>query len=362
MNHGHGTSQSKEMDVPPDSLVRRLLAHYEATRRAMPWRETRDPYAIWVSETMLQQTRVDAALPYYMRWIEQFPTIDALADADEAVVLRAWEGLGYYSRARNLHTAARVVRERYGGALPDTAAGLRALPGIGAYTAGAVSSIAFGRAEPAIDGNARRVYARILDLEDDAIPAIHRAAVAIVPADRPGDFNQAIMELGATICTPRPHCQRCPVEDLCLARVRGTIPIRPSVAPSKAVPTFHVATAVIIDDDGSTIVTQRPSAGLLAGFWEFPSRICGRSAVARNARELATALIGAKPPRARRIDPIQHAFSHRIEIYHPFVYRVRTTDVAGDVAAAAVSPSMLSALPLPVAQRRIASAAGIPRA
>jgi A/G-specific adenine glycosylase len=181
------------------SLRRALLAFYDARRRDLPWRRDPDPYRVWVSEVMLQQTRVDAVVPYYERWLRRFPTVAALASAEPDDVLRAWEGLGYYARARNLHRAARVVREHHHGAVPSEPSALRALPGVGDYTAGAIASIAFGRAEPAVDGNVRRVLARLLDVAAPAPARLRKVAAALVPSERPGDFNQALMELGATV-------------------------------------------------------------------------------------------------------------------------------------------------------------------
>lgn len=206
-------------------LAAALLRHYDVHRRDLPWRDRADPYAVWVSEIMLQQTRVETARPYYERWLERFPDLDALADAEIDDVLRAWQGLGYYARARNLHRAARMVRERYHGAIPADPAELRRLPGVGAYTAGAVASIAFGAATPAVDGNVRRVVARLHDLEDPTAAQLQTLAVELVPADRPGDFNQALMEIGATVCTPRaPDCDACPGG--CWA-ASGSSPTRP---------------------------------------------------------------------------------------------------------------------------------------
>src|SRR5690606_12408822 len=194
------------------SAIRRaLLRHYDQHRRELPWRGTADPYRVWVSEIMLQQTRADVVAPYYERWLERFPTLDALADAELDDVLHAWQGLGYYARARNLHRAARMVRERHGGELPRDAAALRALPGVGAYTAGAIASIAFGEPCPAVDGNVRRVLARLFDLADAAPGTIHELAARLVPRRRAGDFNQALMDLGATVCSPRRQaCGECP--------------------------------------------------------------------------------------------------------------------------------------------------------
>ncbi|MBA3584678.1 MAG: A/G-specific adenine glycosylase, partial [Gemmatimonadetes bacterium] len=245
-----------------------LLAWYDRQQRDLPWRRERDPYRVWVSEVMLQQTRVETVLPYYERWMKRFPALDDLADADPEDVLRAWSGLGYYARARNLHRAAMTVRERHGAVLPNDAARLRELPGVGAYTAGAVASIAFGRPEPAVDGNARRVLCRLFDLASPSAAELFRRAAALVDPDRPGDFNQALMELGATVCRPRaPRCARCPLARGCRARARGTAEYRPRARSGGPVPAFRVGTAVVVSSRGRFLLGRRPPRGLLGGLW-----------------------------------------------------------------------------------------------
>jgi A/G-specific adenine glycosylase len=328
-----------------------LLTFFDESARDLPWRRTGDPYAVWVSEVMAQQTRVETAAPYYDRWLRTFPDIDALADAAPDAVLKAWEGLGYYSRARNLHSAARVVRERHGGALPGSYDELRALPGIGDYTAGAIASIAFGVPAPAVDGNVRRVLARLLDDPAPGAAALRRTATALVPHDRPGDFNQAIMELGATICTPRaPACRRCPVADHCAARAAGTQLERPLAKPARSLPVIDYATAVLRRLDGRVLIIRRPDTGLLAGMWCFPAielptpqapatgapaPATGAPASAtRSAAPAAGSRLAAPEPAlhdavlalARQwgtpdgdplpIGTVEHTFSHRRERYH----------------------------------------------
>lgn len=337
-------------DIP--AIRAALLAFYDASARALPWRETRDPYAVWISEVMSQQTRVETVIPYYERWLERFPSVDALADADGDDVLKAWEGLGYYSRARNLHAAARVVRERHGGTLPDSCAGLRTLPGVGEYTAGAVASIAFGARCAAVDGNVRRVLARLLDHPAPPTPLLNEVADALVPADRPGDFNQALMELGATICTPRtPRCARCPVAAHCAARAAGTQQDRPLPKVRKAVPTYDIATAVVRAPDGRLLITRRPPHGLLAGMWCFPGdgpvTNSDRASVALHVARSFTTVAAAPRP----LGVIEHVFSHRRERYHCYAF---------DAAAAGLSASDAAWIgasdttrPLPRGQQRI---------
>jgi A/G-specific adenine glycosylase len=319
----------------------------------MPWRETSDPYAIWVSEVMLQQTRVDTVRPYYERWMERFPTLAALAQAELDDVLREWQGLGYYSRARNLHRAARLVREHHGGAVPGDPDTLRSLPGVGEYTAGAIASIAFGVAWPAVDGNVRRVLARLHDLEDPRPAELRVLAASLVPADRPGDFNQALMELGATTCTPRaPRCPSCPLAPWCLARVRGTQEERPRVRSGKPAPRVSVSTTVFLREGGRVLLVRRPENGLLAGLWEFPET--GAVGVAE--------LTGASR-RVAELDPVVHRFSHLTATYHPTLYAldgtVATATRPEDDGAERVWASLADPGPyaMPVAQQRIAASA-----
>ncbi len=254
---------------------RRLLDWYAVNARSLPWRGSADPYAVWVSEIMLQQTRVETVGPYYQRWMARFPTIQSLAQADQQEVLQLWEGLGYYSRARNLHQAARQVVERHAGKLPAARKELESLPGIGRYTSGAIASIAFGADEPALDGNIRRVMARVFDIRIPArSPEGETHLLALLgehlPAGRAGEFNQALMDLGATICLPRdPHCQSCPLENLCQAHALGVEEQRPVLDRKAAVPHYTV-TAAVIRRDGQVLIARRPQQGLLGGMWEFP--------------------------------------------------------------------------------------------
>lgn len=254
-----------------------LLTWYRENARDLPWRRTQDPYRIWVSEIMLQQTRVAAVLGYYARFLEAFPTVEALAAAPEEQLMKLWEGLGYYSRARNLQKAARLVTER--GGFPDTYSGLLELPGIGDYTAAAIASAAFGRREAAVDGNVLRVAARLTDCHDDiALPQTKKSIRArvrdIFPEAEPDIriFNQALMELGATVCVPGgpPKCLFCPVRDLCLGRERGTAESLPAKALRKARRTEE-KTVFLLFRDGKLALRKRPDTGLLAGLWEFPN-------------------------------------------------------------------------------------------
>jgi A/G-specific adenine glycosylase len=280
-------------------LSSRLLAWYRAHKRTLPWRDPlrSDPYAVWVSEIMLQQTRVEAVIPYFEKWLRLFPSVRALADASEQEVLNAWEGLGYYSRARNLHKAARIVADQYQGELPRDLDKLRQLPGIGRYTLGAIASIAFGLDVSALDGNIKRVYARLFDVTEPVdSPAgekiLWELADKHLPKGQAGDYNQALMDLGSLICVPRhPRCLICPVMELCEARQKGVQDQRPVKTPKKGVPHYVHAAAVIVRRVGNppheaVLLAQRPSQGLLGGMWEFPNgRVDGDP-----ARGLAKAL------------------------------------------------------------------------
>ena len=259
----------------PDELAGPLLAWFEEARRAMPWRGVDDPYRIWLSEIMLQQTQVATVIPYYQRFVERFPTVDELAAADEDEVLALWQGLGYYSRARNLQRAAKLIASEHGGEFPREPAAARALPGVGPYTTGAVLSIAYGVRLPAVDGNTERVLARVMGIEGDlsrgpAKRTVHAIAAEAVPDSRPGEFNQAVMELGSTLCSPiSPCCERCPLESLCVAARTGrtgelpTPTVRPPVERRKAA-------AAIVRRRGRVLVVQRPPTGFWASLWEFP--------------------------------------------------------------------------------------------
>ena len=271
----------KQTDSTTENLLRTLpeplLGWYRENARDLPWRHTEDPYRIWVSEIMLQQTRVAAVLGYYARFLAVLPTVEALAETDEELLMKLWEGLGYYSRARNLQKAAREITAL--GGFPDTYDGLLALPGIGDYTASAIATAAFGRREPAVDGNVLRVMTRLTDCHDDIsdpkTKRAVRAALAEVMPEEPADiriFNQAMMELGATVCGPNtaPRCDDCPVSGLCLGRQRGTTETLP-VKKAKKERRVEEKTVLLLKRDGKIALRKRPKTGLLAGLWEFPN-------------------------------------------------------------------------------------------
>ena len=259
-----------------DAMAAPLLAWYDVNKRTLPWRGTRDPYQIWVSEVMLQQTRVAAVIPYYQRWMAELPDVAALAAVEEEKLLKLWEGLGYYSRARNLKKAAEVILSQHGGQFPRHYGELLKLPGIGEYTAGAVASIAFGERVSAVDGNVLRVAARMALLEGDIMDQQVRREMRqrmnqATPSDRPGDFNQALMDLGATVCLPSgaPDCGVCPLSPACAARAAGrqhALPVRSKKAPRRV----EEMTVFLLLCRGRAALRKRDEAGLLAGLWEFP--------------------------------------------------------------------------------------------
>jgi len=305
-----------------------LLRWYEREKRDLPWRRSRNPYHIWISEIMLQQTRVETVIPYFERFMVRFPTVRDLAEAPEADVLKAWEGLGYYSRARNLQAAARQVVERHNGEVPRDKAAIAALKGVGPYTAGAILSIAYDQPEPAVDGNVMRVLSRFYNLDDDiAKPSVRvsmeRLAGALIPEGKAASFNQALMELGALVCVPRsPGCLGCPVAAQCAGRLAGReqeLPVKTKAKPPKPVHRL----AVLIEIDGEAInpgkrvlVRRRPDEGLLAGMWELPHVEAPNASIWADREAAADWLKGALAAEGLQVRPIQpiaeaeHVFTH----------------------------------------------------
>jgi A/G-specific adenine glycosylase len=303
----------------------RLLAWWDAGHAKLPWRESADPYAVWVSEIMLQQTQITTVLPYYERWMARFPTVETLATASVDEVLKLWEGLGYYSRARNFHTAAQTVVQNYGGRIPETAVELMKLKGIGRYTAGAIASIAFDQPVPILDGNVIRVLSRLYDLPDDVTQTatkkkLWQTAEMLVPQQRPGAFNQALMELGQTIClSTTPKCHQCPLAAICLAKARGTQLERPVRPPRRKTPHYEVTAGIIWRQDGRFLIAQRPFDGLLGGLWEFPGgkQEDGESLPETLKREIQEEL-AIEIEVGRRLTIVKHAFTHFRITLHAF--------------------------------------------
>lgn len=338
-------------------LSSQLLNWYNENKRTLPWRGHPNPYAIWVSEIMLQQTRVETVIPYFKKWMKLFPTIRALAKADEQDVLNAWEGLGYYSRARNLYKASKLVAKEHKGKLPQDLDALIRLPGIGRYTVGALASIAFGMDEPALDGNLKRVYARLFDIAEpidssEGEKNLWKMAKDNLPEGKAGDFNQALMDLGALICIPKkPRCLICPLTKECQALANGTQELRPVKKPKKDVPHYSHAAGVIITR-GRVLLAHRPSKGLLGGMWEFPN---GR--VDDPAKELTKVLregYSLKVRKKEALDLVRHAYTHFKVTVHVFWCSLLST--SGTENLKWVSLKELGEYPMGKVDRQIANA------
>ena len=351
--------------VDPARGARRLLAWFAANARDLPWRTTRDPYEVLVSEVMLQQTRVDTVIPAYRRWMERFPDIRSLAEAGPMEVLKAWEGLGYYARALNLQRAARLIMEHHGGKLPREDEDLLALPGIGRYTAGAVQSLAFDLPRAAVDGNVERVLCRLLDIETPAKDRRSQARFGkfireMMAENSPRGISEALMELGALVCLPRnPRCTGCPFEEDCLSKKRGTVLERP--VPGKRVPVQAIQAAVGILTDGRKIFLQkRPPEGLMANLWEFPGGKLEEGETPRKAlrRELFEEL-GIRVRGERKAGILRHSYTRFTVTLHVFVVRVKDAPGLLDPKALAgrpagwFTPMEARRLPMPAASAKI---------
>jgi A/G-specific adenine glycosylase len=304
----------KKTELP---IAKALLAWYGRRRRILPWREHPDPYRIWISEIMLQQTQVDTVIPYYHRFLKRFPDVAALAAAPLDDVLKAWENLGYYARARHLHKAARILVEKFNGVLPDAWEAIITLPGIGPYTAGAILSIAFGKPVPAVDGNANRVLSRLYAVREpvdqrDTQKRLLALAASLIPETAPGSFNQAVMDLGAMICTPKlPACADCPLRTPCKARQDGLQDLLPMSEKKPATPHERVTAAVIFNRQGQALIVRRPDRGLLGSLWKFPGGIVGKKetleeGLARTVREE----LGVRIRVGRPLASVNHAYTH----------------------------------------------------
>lgn len=323
----------KEIPVVVDSLdliAKPLLTWYDSGRRILPWREDPTPYHVWLSEIMLQQTRVEAVKPYYDRFIRRLPDIESLASVEEEELLKLWEGLGYYNRARNLKKSAIQISTEYGGKMPEDYDKLMELTGVGSYTAGAIASIAFGKPVPAVDGNVLRILSRLRaddrDIMDTKVKkAIEEELRAVIPRERPGDFNQALMELGATVCVPNgsPKCGQCPWKEICQAKKQGNASEYPKKRAKKA-RSIEKKTVLLIQYEQRIALNKRPSEGLLAGMYEFPS-IEGHQEEKKVIAYLKQ--LGVMPLRIRRLEPAKHIFTHKE--WHMTGYYIRVDDLTG---------------------------------
>ena len=299
-----------------------LIRWFAENARDLPWRRTTDPYAIWLSEIMLQQTRVATVLPYYERFLKRYPTVEKLARARLDTVLKLWEGLGYYSRARNMHQAAKEIVTRFDGRMPRTRDELLTLPGIGRYTAGAIASIAFGERVPIVDGNIERVFCRVFRLHGNPKETVIQRRIwsiaeALLPQENVGHFNQALMELGSEVCTPRnPRCEDCPIRRLCQARRHNEQNMLPERSPKRPLPSHTVVVGVIYRE-GRILIDKRKPEGLLGGLWEFPGgkvrpRESLKAALRREVREELTIEVEV----GRLLATVDHAYSHfRIRLH-----------------------------------------------
>ena len=312
-----------------NQIVKPLLDWYDRGHRILPWREEPTGYKVWISEIMLQQTRVEAVKPYFNRFIDELPDIKSLAECEEDRLLKLWEGLGYYNRARNLQKAARQIMEDYGGKMPETQEELLKLAGIGNYTSGAVASIAFGESVPAVDGNVLRILSRLsLDeediLKDTTKGKVEKQLKEVMPLDRPGDFNQALMELGATVCIPngKPRCEECPWEKICLAHKSGREEEFPKKQAKKK-RMIEKKTILIIQDENKSALHKRPSKGLLAGLYEFPN-LEGHQTEKRVLAYLKE--IGLEVLRIKKLEASKHIFSHKE--WHMIAYQIKVDELA----------------------------------
>ncbi|WP_025026986.1 A/G-specific adenine glycosylase [Caldalkalibacillus mannanilyticus] len=303
-------------DFPKQSFQEELLYWFERNMRDLPWRKDKDPYKVWVSEIMLQQTRVDTVIPYFQRFIARFPTIEALAEAPEEEVLKNWEGLGYYSRARNLQSAVKEVKETYGGVVPDEPEQISTLRGVGPYTAGAILSIAYGKREPAVDGNVMRVFSRLFAIEEDIQKVKTRKLFEelvreLIPEGHASYFNQGIMELGALICSPQsPKCESCPVQQFCQGYHQGIHHELPIKTKKKKPKPLQMVAGILIEKE-QVLIRQREESGLLAKLFEFPNVEWSTTPEEAISSHYDT-IYGIKVETKREMNRVQHTFSHLI--------------------------------------------------
>lgn len=309
---------------PLSLAVQPLLDFYAQNKRDLPWRRTRDPYAIWVSEVMLQQTRVETVIAYYSRFLSALPTVKDLAQASDEQLHKLWQGLGYYSRVRNLRKGAAQVCERFDGKIPCEKDDLLSLCGVGSYTAGAIASIAFGKAEPAVDGNVLRVLARFLADERNVLDpktkeSMENALKPVIPPEKAGDFTQSLIELGALVCVPQnPRCDRCPIASLCEAKRQGLCGILPTRYKNNT-KKEEKKTVFLIENDAGLLLAKRPEEGLLAGLWELPNQ---EGHLSEEKAVAALEGMGVRVLSLSKLKEARHVFTHKI--WHMTGYKVKT--------------------------------------
>ncbi|MCT2534378.1 A/G-specific adenine glycosylase [Aquibacillus koreensis] len=341
-----------------DAFQQDLIDWFESGQRDLPWRLDQDPYKVWVSEIMLQQTKVDTVIPYFNNFLEKFPTLQDLADAPEQEVLKAWEGLGYYSRARNLQNAVQEVVASYGGEVPDNPKDLGDLKGVGPYTKGAILSIAFGQPEPAVDGNVMRVLSRVLlvdqDIAKQSTRKLFEACIYdMIAKQNPSAFNQGLMELGALICTPKsPSCLLCPVQKTCRAFHEGVQDELPIKGKAKKQKTIQYATLVIENEQGEILIEQRPSKGLLANMWQFPM-IPLASVDLEHAAAYIEQLFGIEIELREELLQVKHVFSHIIWEMKVFKAKAVSATTQAHERSEFVSVKQLTDYPFPVPHQKI---------
>jgi len=347
--------------IPLPDVRDNLLSWFEENQRDLPWRSSNDPYQIWLSEVILQQTRVDQGLPYFQRFLSTYPDVEALAVADLDEILKLWEGLGYYSRARNLHKAAKQVVSEWEGQLPTTYDEWIRLPGVGPYTAAAISSIAFSENRAVLDGNVMRVLSRVFAVESEVSTSQakrelgHLADMLLSPV-HPGSHNEAMMEVGALICLPRnPKCDLCPLGSICVARAQDRIHEFPVKRPSKPVPHYDIAVGIIRDDSNRIFIQRRPEDAMLGGLWEFPGgKKMAEESVEEACRREIREELGIQVAIGKRMETIDHAYSHFRISLHAFECRVLHGDTPTTTLPSAwVAREQLSDYAFPRANRRL---------
>ncbi|WP_164670003.1 A/G-specific adenine glycosylase [Virgibacillus doumboii] len=344
-------------DFDISGFQEKLIDWYQANKRDLPWRLDKDPYKVWVSEIMLQQTKVDTVIPYFQRFLTKYPTLYDLAYADQQDVLKTWEGLGYYSRARNLQNAVREVVESYGGEVPDNSKDLGALKGVGPYTKGAILSIAFNQPEPAVDGNVMRVLSRVLKIEDDISKAkvkkkFESYTKELISHDDPSSFNQGIMELGALVCTPKsPMCMLCPVQEYCRAFAEGIEEDLPVKSKAKKQKTIPYVTLLIRNEKKQYIIEKRSENGLLANMWQFPMVPINEIGM-EHIENWFQMEYGVNVKIGNKQGKLKHVFSHiiwQIDIYDA----TTDSDCANDDRIRFVNHDELDDYPFPVSHQKM---------